>query len=169
MERGTCYARSVPRKRKRRLTALARAFVEAYADSPGNQTQAAIKAGYSPHSAKQRASELLAREDVQRAIREHQERVWTPRQIDKPEVIGRLADIVRSTEASDKDRVEAARTIGRFMGWEVRRHEHTGPGGGPVVTADLETMRRLLEDPKMRPAVMTLARGAARELPASTE
>ena len=47
-------------------------FVHAYlGDANGNATQAAIHAGYSPHTAKQQGSALLTRPDVAKAIQTH--------------------------------------------------------------------------------------------------
>jgi len=84
-------------------------FAVAYVANAGNATQAAIAAGYSPHSARQIGSRLTKNQTVQRLIREEQQRVIGGRLCSKALQV--LEQIMDDPEAPYGARVDAAKTV----------------------------------------------------------
>ena len=84
-------------------------FVESYVANAGNATQAAIAAGYSPHSARQIGARLTKNPSVQRMIREEQQRLIGGRLCSKALQV--LEQIMDDSEAPYGARVDAAKTV----------------------------------------------------------
>lgn len=71
------------------------AFVGAYVQNGGNGAQAAIAAGFKPHSAKHRAWSLLQRPDVQAAISAGRERIREDYRYDTERAMKDLDDAIK--------------------------------------------------------------------------
>lgn len=84
------------------LTTRQRRFVEEYAVD-GSATQAAIRAGYSPDSARSIGHENLTKPDIRRAI--------DAREAERAAVVGATADYVVAALVANHERASAA---GRF-------------------------------------------------------
>lgn len=113
------------------LTARQRKFCDEYLIS-GNATDAAIKAGYSPKTAKQTGSENLAKPDLRAYIDEQLEKLHSAKIADAEEVMKYLTSVMRGEhteqvlklmgdgiqtvtdlEVSAKERLKAAELIGK--------------------------------------------------------
>lgn len=118
-----------------------RAFVEAYvSDVKRNQTQAAIKAGYSEKTAAQQASRLMNDEEVKAAIEEMEKELHEQNTAQANEVVEFLTSVMRGesvdhipllvgdgvqklTEGipSAKERLKAAEMLGKHYGLFTER------------------------------------------------
>ena len=113
------------------LTPKQRKFCDEYLIS-GNATDAAIKAGYSPKTAKQTGSENLAKPDLRAYIDEQLEKLHSAKIADAEEVMKYLTSVMRGEhteqvlklvgdgiqtvtdiEVSAKERLKAAELIGK--------------------------------------------------------
>ena len=113
------------------MTARQRRFCDEYLIS-GNATDAAIKAGYSPKTAKQTGSENLAKPDLRAYIDEQLEKLHSAKIADAEEVMKYLTSVMRGEhteqvlklvgdgiqtvtdiEVSAKERLKAAELIGK--------------------------------------------------------
>ena len=113
------------------MTARQRKFCNEYLIS-GNATDAAIKAGYSPKTAKQTGSENLAKPDLRAYIDEQLEKLHSAKIADAEEVMKYLTSVMRGEhteqvlklvgdgiqtvtdiEVSAKERLKAAELIGK--------------------------------------------------------
>ena len=113
------------------MTARQRKFCDEYLIS-GNATDAAIKAGYSPKTAKQTGSENLAKPDLRAYIDEQLEKLHSAKIADAEEVMKYLTSVMRGEhteqvlklvgdgiqtvtdiEVSAKERLKAAELIGK--------------------------------------------------------
>lgn len=113
------------------MTARQRKFCDEYLIS-GNATDAAIKAGYSPKTAKQTGSENLAKPDLRAYIDEQLEKLHSAKIADAEEVMKYLTSVMRGEhteqvlklvgdgiqtvtdiEVSAKERIKAAELIGK--------------------------------------------------------
>lgn len=113
------------------MTARQRMFCDEYLIS-GNATDAAIKAGYSPKTAKQTGSENLAKPDLRAYIDEQLEKLHSAKIADAEEVMKYLTSVMRGEhteqvlklvgdgiqtvtdiEVSAKERLKAAELIGK--------------------------------------------------------
>ena len=113
------------------LTARQKKFCDEYLIS-GNATDAAIKAGYSPKTAKQTGSENLAKPDLRAYIDEQLEKLHSAKIADAEEVMKYLTSVMRGEhteqvlklvgdgiqtvtdiEVSAKERIKAAELIGK--------------------------------------------------------
>lgn len=116
------------------LTARQRKFCDEYLIS-GNATDAAIKAGYSPKTAKQTASENLAKPDLKAYIETELEKLHSSKIADAEEVMKYLTSVMRGEcteeipilcgdgcqaltpkEVGAKERLKAAELIGKRYG-----------------------------------------------------
>lgn len=113
------------------MTARQRKFCDEYLIS-GNATDAAIKAGYSPKTAKQTGSENLAKPDLRAYIDEQLEKLHSAKIADAQEVLEYLTAVMRGQhteqvlklvgdgiqtvtdiDVSAKERIKAAELIGK--------------------------------------------------------
>ena len=116
------------------LTARQRKFCDEYLIS-GNATDAAIKAGYSPKTAKQTGSENLAKPDLRAYIDEQLAKIHSAKIADAEEVMKYLTSVMRGEhteqvlklvgegvqtvtdiDVSAKERLKAAELIGKRYG-----------------------------------------------------
>ena len=86
-----------------------------------NGAQAAIRAGYSPRSAKVTASRLLTDANVQAAIAAGAAALAEAVEIGKEWVIAGFRSIADDPDARDADRIAATREIGKLLGFYVDR------------------------------------------------
>ena len=114
-----------------------------------NATQAAIRAGYSPKTANQQGSRLLAHVKVQRAIITAKKKRSVRVGVDVDWVLMRLVENVdrsmKAVEVLDREGEStgewqyqgavanrALELIGKHLGMFPERHEMGGLGGGPI-------------------------------------
>jgi len=80
-----------------------------------NATQAAIRAGYSPHTAKQQGSRLLTDVDVSRAIAQGQLELAERTQANETFIVAELVEIATNGEKTS-DRIRALELLGKRIG-----------------------------------------------------
>ena len=116
------------------MTPRQRKFCDEYLIS-GNATDAAIKAGYSPKTAKQTGSENLAKPDLKAYIETELEKLHSAKIADAEEVMKYLTSVMRGEhteqvlklvgegvqtvtdiDVSEKERLKAAELIGKRYG-----------------------------------------------------
>ena len=116
------------------MTPRQRKFCDEYLIS-GNATDAAIKAGYSPKTAKQTGSENLAKPDLRAYIDEQLAKIHSAKIADAEEVMKYLTSVMRGEhteqvlklvgegvqtvtdiDVSEKERLKAAELIGKRYG-----------------------------------------------------
>ena len=128
------------------LTPKQERFVEEYLVDL-NATQAAIRAGYSPKTANEQASAMLAKPSIQAAVQAQRAKVSerTMRTVDDVMAdIGRVRDnamqIMTDPDTggqvmlSHKDALKALELEGKHLGAFTERIEHSGPGGSAIPT-----------------------------------
>lgn len=128
------------------LTPKQERFVEEYLVDL-NGTQAAIRAGYSPKTANEQASVMLAKPNIQEAVQAQRAKVSerTMRTVaDVMADIGRVRDnamqIMTDPDTggqvmlSHKDALKALELEGKHLGAFTERIEHSGPGGSAIPT-----------------------------------
>jgi phage terminase small subunit len=93
-------------------------FVREYAVDC-NGAAAAMRAGYSPRSAKVTASRLLTKANVQRALRQIQQDDAERLSISRKAVIGQLQDAIEFARVKQDPRamILGLRELGRMMGY----------------------------------------------------
>jgi phage terminase small subunit len=117
------------------LTLKARRFVEEFAKD-WNGTQAAIRAGYSPKSAKDSAYELIRKPAIAEAITKQAARLSVKSEIDRQWVLSRLVDVHSKAEAIPgvgglDRRLKALELIGRHVdvaAWRMGLSGEVPPG-----------------------------------------
>lgn len=99
-----------------------------------NSTQAAIRSGYSPRSAKKQGFENLQKPEIRRAINASKRRVAAKLEISAERVLQRLSDLSKKAEKAGQfsAAVMAETRIGQHLKLFTEKHEHGGIGGGPV-------------------------------------
>lgn len=116
------------------MTPKQRKFCDEYLIS-GNATDAAIKAGYSPKTAKQTGSENLSKPDLKQYIEAELEKLYSAKIADAEEVLQYLTSVMRGEhteqvlklagdgfqaitdiDVSAKERIKAAELIGKRYG-----------------------------------------------------
>ena len=80
-----------------------------------NATQAAIRAGYSPHTARQQGSRLLTDVDVPRAIAQGQRELAERTQANETFIVTELVEIATNGEKTS-DRIRALELLGKRIG-----------------------------------------------------
>ena len=115
------------------LTPKQQRFVEEYLIDL-NATQAAIRAGYSEKTAKSIGQENLTKPDIQKAIKEAQEKLSNKAQVTVEMVVqGLLNEAKDLSEGSTQSaRVSAWAHLGKHLGMFKDKIEHTGKDGGPI-------------------------------------
>jgi len=116
-----------------KLTDKQQRFIEEYLVDC-NAKQAAIRAGYSPKSAKQTGSENLTKPDLKAEIDKklEEKRQETGYSREKAE---EQYEEIRKKAVEDSQfgpAVAAVRGKAKLYGYEITRHEHTGGSGGPI-------------------------------------
>jgi len=101
-------ARAAPTASGDELTTMQRAFCREYVANGGHGERAAIAAGFSPKTARQKASQLLRKPKVQEIIRAE-----TFEQVERlaPRALNVLLGIIDDPEVAARDRVRAAEAI----------------------------------------------------------
>ena len=129
-----------------KLNARHQRFVQEFIQD-GNAAAAALRAGYSPRSARNAGHRLLRNPDVQEAVAQAQATV-SQRAGDSAERVVR--DLLRYCDGAAEDR--DWRALGKLaelrckvQGMLTERIEHSGPGGGPIQLAH-DAARRIVED-----------------------
>lgn len=82
-------------------------FCLEYFKNGGNGAAAAVKAGFSERSARQIASRLLTRDDVQAYLHELQDKVDKDRVADLQECLEVLTSVIRSEDVNTSDKLKA--------------------------------------------------------------
>lgn len=111
------------------LTPKQKAFVEGYA---GNATEAAIKAGYSPKTARSQGQRLLTNVDIARAIKDREAARIGPLIASREERQAFWTRIMQDAGEETRDRLRASELLGKSNGDFLDRVELGGEGGGPV-------------------------------------
>lgn len=109
------------------LNAKRRAFVREYIKD-FNATQAALRAGYAPGSARQQASDLLANPDIRQAIEQHQQKADANAILTLSELQEWWTNLITGQEpnARTADRLKASELLGKSMGSFTDRVEQAG-------------------------------------------
>ena len=83
-----------------------------------NATQAAIRAGYSPKTAKSQGQRLLTKVDIKKCIDEHTEEQYERAGISADDVLNELVSIamVDGVEITGKQKIKALELLGRHLG-----------------------------------------------------
>ena len=100
------------------MTLKERRFAEEFSKC-GNGAAAARKAGYSEHTARQIATENLAKPYIRQYIDELIEDDDTERIADAREVLRALTAIVRDEEAANRDRIRAVEVLAKIRGFSA--------------------------------------------------
>jgi phage terminase small subunit len=143
---------------KKALNPRQEAFCQEYLKDL-NATQAAIRAGYSEHSARQIGAELLSKPEIQARIQAAMEERAKRTAIDVDYVLSTIKETVERCkqaepvlnrlgqpvliEGADGDLVPAyvfrpaevlkgAELLGKHLKMFTERHEHSGPNGKPI-------------------------------------
>jgi phage terminase small subunit len=103
----------------------------------GNGSAAAVRAGYSPHSAKAIACELLTKPDLQAAVREKQAELSASLEITREGVIRGFLEAfeMAKTDRNPAVMVSAASSIAKLLGLyaaETKRIEVSAEGQGAI-------------------------------------
>lgn len=131
---------------ERELTEMQKRFVQEFVKD-FNATQAAIRAGYSPASAKFYASKLQNDPRIKKAISELTDATQTIAQaklnINVERVLRELSKVAFSddTRIATKDKLKALELLGKHLGMFKEKHEISGQGGGPIEIRFVEPER----------------------------
>jgi len=100
------------------LTERQRRFVVAFTgEAMGNQTQAAIIAGYSPKTARFQASDLLTRPHIQEAVLARQTRLETKADIKDSRILEELAEVAYTkVEIKGNEKLKALELLAKHKG-----------------------------------------------------
>ena len=101
------------------LNAKRRKFVDEYLKD-GNGTQAAIRAGYSPHTAKDQAARLLSFASIREAVDKRQRRIEEKTDVTVSDVIRVFVNEMANGDCSAA-RISAAEKAGKYLGMFVDR------------------------------------------------
>ena len=111
-----------------------------------NATQAAVRSGYSAHTAAKTGCRLLCKpevaEEVRRAVESRAERL----QLSSEDVLRSIVDIRGKavTGGNLAQALKANELLGRHLKLFTDRVEHSGPDGGTIEISDTELSNRLL-------------------------
>lgn len=99
-----------------------------------NATQAAIRAGYSPKTAKSVGSENLTKPDIAAAIAKFQQKVAKKAEISIQSLADELEEARAIAIADRASSAAVAATMGKakLFGLIVEKKQHSGPNGGPI-------------------------------------
>ena len=144
---------------KEGLSVKQRLFVDYYIQMKGNATQAAMKAGYSPKSAREIGLENLEKPAIKAAIRRRTAELENERTATTQEILEYLAAVMRgqateeivvnvgtgkgftrpekvTAQVSAKERLRAAEMLAKVKGLFITKQEVELNGVIPVVIAD---------------------------------
>jgi phage terminase small subunit len=130
--------------KKTALTLQQKRFVEAMADpQTKNQTEAAIKAGYSPARARVTASELVTKRNILNAIQERKNRVIAHARVTPEEVLGSavfqmrssLADVLNENGVFDLERARETGAIDNVKKYQTVTRIDAETGDWIITTA----------------------------------
>jgi phage terminase small subunit len=96
-----------------------------------NGSAAAVRAGYSPRSAKQRAFELLQEPEIAAAVKLKTEKNLERVGMTVDEIMNGLAGLAREGER-DSDKIRAYELLGKYHKLFVDKIEATGKDGEPI-------------------------------------
>ena len=102
-------------------------FIDYYIELNGNGTQAAIKAGYAPGSAKQKASENLDKPHIREALDKRLKVLEAARIANMKETRQFWSTAMRDENAKLSDRLKASEYIARSNGAFLERVQHELP------------------------------------------
>ncbi|MDR3581147.1 MAG: terminase small subunit [Oryzomonas sp.] len=111
-----------------------------------NAAHAALRAGYSAHTAKETGCRLLHKPEVAEAIRRAVEARAERLQLSSEDVLRSIVDI-RGRAVTGGNLTQALRAnelLGRHLKLFTDRVEHSGPDGGTIEFSDIELSNRLL-------------------------
>lgn len=93
-----------------------------------NATQAAIRSGYSKHTAKQQGARLLTNADVCKAVAAKQAKVAEKTELSVAWVLGLLSKEAQHTGegSTHSARVKAQELLGKHLGMFTEKIEHSG-------------------------------------------
>jgi phage terminase small subunit len=111
-----------------------------------NATQAALRAGYSAHTANVLGSRLLHKPEVAEAILRAVEARAERLQLSSEDVLRSIVDIRGKAVIGGKftQALRANELLGRHLKLFTDRVEHAGPDGGAIEFSDIELSNRLL-------------------------
>jgi len=140
---------------KHGITDMQQAFADEYIVNPQNATQAAIKAGYAPTTARSKASQLLTKVNVQKYIEGRHRELEDAKIAGQKEVLQfwteglrgqRHEQVVTSTpvgaeivenELSEKDKLKNSELLAKATGMFIDRQEITNTQ--PIIIASVDT------------------------------
>ena len=103
-----------------------------------NATQAAVRAGYSPRTANQIASQNLAKLKIQHTIMELRQQITERTQVTIDRVLKRLAEIAfNDSEAKHSDVLKACELLGKHLGMFTEKLQVTHEDEKPQVVVYL--------------------------------
>lgn len=120
---------------------MQRRFVMAYVDNGGNGTQAAISAGYAEKAARQQASRLLKKENIQHAIRIYAQCKATVAGENRDTILERMINRARF---DIRDYFETVPIL------DEHGNPRLGAGNIPLVTEELKPMNSLSREQAAR-------------------
>lgn len=123
-----------------------RAFCEAYLLS-GNATEAAIKAGYSPKSARSIGQRLLTYVDIREYLAQRNAQIINENTATLEEIRSFWTATMRDQEAKQADRLKASELLSKALLLERSREEDRAAAGtvNPFDSLTDEELRRLSE------------------------
>lgn len=123
-----------------------RAFCEAYLLS-GNATEAAIKAGYSPKSARSIGQRLLTFADIREYLAQRNAQIIAENTATLEEIYSFWTVTMRDQEAKQADRLKASELLSKALLLERSREEDRTAAGtlNPFDSLTDEELRRLSE------------------------
>lgn len=117
-----------------------RKFVIEYFNCGGNQTQAAINAGYSPRSAYMQGSRLMKNDKVKKLMEEYKKDIYgnlrTRMAAGAVKAYDAILSIATNPRADDRDRLAAAKDIMDRAGYKPV--DKTEVSGGLSVTLEVD-------------------------------
>lgn len=111
-----------------KLTQKQKLFADYYIQNP-NATEAAIKAGYSKKTARQIATENLAKPYILQYVKSRNKELESERIADMKEVKEFWTNTFRDKDVEMKDRLKASEYIAKTNGAFLDKVEHTGDLG----------------------------------------
>ena len=111
-----------------------------------NGTQAAIRAGYAPKTARISAAKLLTKGNIQELVKKGMEKRAEKATISADQVVAGLVRIVNAKAEGPirySDQLRAFELLARHLGMLVDKHEVSGPGGASVPFNDTERATKL--------------------------
>jgi hypothetical protein len=132
------------KKNKPALTERQARFVREYSID-GNATQAAIRAGYARGSANREGPKLLSNPVIAAMLAQKAKQAEQQVDVSRERILRELVSIayapIDREGVSATEKIAAINRINKMQGYEVLRHEHTGPGGSALaVQVDLSRL-----------------------------